>query len=237
MCKVSIQVNLDDSSSLVKANKVLEAIKDIMGDVEVSQPVVKSAEEAFAGKPAESATDVTTQSQESTTGTSAPLQGAVAREDDVEIDKEGTPWDERIHSSSKKKTAKGVWSRRRNIPDDVFNRVKAEITGGVTSEPAVPTPPPVVEQTSVPTPPAVLVEQTSVPTPPPVVETASDDELDVTAEDLVSEITGNVQLGVISLDTVMNELVMVGVANLMALKEVTDQATLDALWDKLVEVE
>lgn len=50
--------------------------------------------------------------------------------DTLQVDSEGLPWDERIHSSSKKTTAKGTWTRRKNINDDVFNRVTAELRGG-----------------------------------------------------------------------------------------------------------
>lgn len=45
------------------------------------------------------------------------------------VDADGLPWDERIHSSSKKKTAKGVWVRRRGLQDAEYEEVKAEITG------------------------------------------------------------------------------------------------------------
>ena len=47
--------------------------------------------------------------------------------DTMDFDKEGLPWDERIHSSSHKLTSQGVWARRRNITDEVYNAVKAEL--------------------------------------------------------------------------------------------------------------
>lgn len=47
--------------------------------------------------------------------------------DTMDFDKEGLPWDERIHSSSHKLTSQGVWARRRNITDEVYNTVKAEL--------------------------------------------------------------------------------------------------------------
>lgn len=49
--------------------------------------------------------------------------------DTVDFDKEGLPWDERIHSSNHKLTAQGVWQRRRGISDEVYNSVKAELLG------------------------------------------------------------------------------------------------------------
>jgi hypothetical protein len=48
--------------------------------------------------------------------------------DAPDTDINDTPWDERIHSSSKKKTAKGVWQRRRNVPNEEFDRIMAELT-------------------------------------------------------------------------------------------------------------
>lgn len=47
--------------------------------------------------------------------------------DTMDFDKEGLPWDERIHSSSHKLTTQGVWARRRNITDEFYNTVKAEL--------------------------------------------------------------------------------------------------------------
>lgn len=72
-----------------------------------------------------------------------------------DVDAEGLPWDERIHSSSKKKTAKGVWARRRGIQDAEYNSVKAELLGAATTsapQPAavapVPAPQPVQANTN-----------------------------------------------------------------------------------------
>lgn len=44
-----------------------------------------------------------------------------------EIDAEGLYWDERIHSSSKKKKANGVWNRRKNLDELTYNRIKNEL--------------------------------------------------------------------------------------------------------------
>lgn len=49
--------------------------------------------------------------------------------DTMDFDKEGLPWDERIHSSNHKLTARGVWQRRRGVTDEVYNAVKAELLG------------------------------------------------------------------------------------------------------------
>jgi len=87
------------------------------------------------------------------------------------LDDGGYEWDERIHSSNKKKTAKGIWTRRRGIDDSLYNQVIAEQTINppegseeadinaldVPEAPSVPTPP-APPSPSVPTPPAVKPE-------------------------------------------------------------------------------
>lgn len=53
------------------------------------------------------------------------------QEEDVtgQVDAEGLPWDERIHSSNKKKTAKGVWVARRGVDDITRISVVNELRG------------------------------------------------------------------------------------------------------------
>lgn len=60
----------------------------------------------------------------------------------AEVDNDGLPWDERIHSGSKKLTTKGVWQRRRNVSDEVFNAVVAELTTASDPAPAASDPAP-----------------------------------------------------------------------------------------------
>jgi hypothetical protein len=64
------------------------------------------------------------------------------------LDKEGLPWDERIHSSNHQMTAKGVWQRRRGITDEEYNRVKTELLAPITLSP-IEDPAPVAPVTSV----------------------------------------------------------------------------------------
>lgn len=44
-----------------------------------------------------------------------------------ELDKDGLPWDERIHSSNHKLTKEGLWQRRRGVTDEEFAVVVAEL--------------------------------------------------------------------------------------------------------------
>jgi hypothetical protein len=55
-----------------------------------------------------------------------------------QIDKDGLPWDERIHSSNKKMTAKGVWVARRGVDEITRATVIQELRGG--NVPPVPQP-------------------------------------------------------------------------------------------------
>lgn len=87
-----------------------------------------------------------------------------------ERDSAGIPWDERIHASTKTKTANGQWTRRRNTPDDTYNAVMAELKAANTARTLgaatglVPPPP-----SSVPAPPTA----SPAPSPAPVVPPAS----------------------------------------------------------------
>ena len=59
-----------------------------------------------------------------------------------EYDKEGLLWDARIHSSSKKKTAAGVWVRRKGLTEETYQSIKTEIrNAGSVTAPQHPLPP------------------------------------------------------------------------------------------------
>lgn len=86
------------------------------------------------------------------------------------VDAEGLPWDERIHSSSKKKTAKGLWAARKGGPKgDALAAIKDELRG-VTQVP-MPLPVPVAAPAPVvpPMPPVMpaSVEPVAAPAPMP----------------------------------------------------------------------
>ncbi len=89
-----------------------------------------------------------------------------------ELDAEGLPWDERIHSSTKNKTKDGSWKTRRNLADGVYEQIVAELRAGASAVPPVPLPPSVVPAPplppGVPAPPAPVAHATgAVPPPPP----------------------------------------------------------------------
>lgn len=93
--------------------------------------------------------------------------------DGTGLDAEGLPWDARIHSSSKKKTAKGLWAARKGGPKgDELAAIKDELrgmiqqplplhTGGVVSAPI---PMPLVGEIVAPT----VLPTAPMPIPVPV---------------------------------------------------------------------
>ena len=74
-----------------------------------------------------------------------------------ETDSDGLPWDARIHASTKTKTQKGAWTRRKGVDDATFGAVIAELRGGTApAAPVVPTPTaPVVPTVTAPVVPTV----------------------------------------------------------------------------------
>ena len=90
----------------------------------------------------------------------APSQVANA-----ELDKEGLPWDARIHASTKTKTQKGMWTRKKGVADSTYDAIVAELrqqypVAGTTAAPAAPAAP-AVTVPGAPATPAV-----SIPTAP-----------------------------------------------------------------------
>ncbi len=47
---------------------------------------------------------------------------------EVLLDDGGYAWDERVHASTKTKTAKGIWTKRRGVSSELYNQVLAEQT-------------------------------------------------------------------------------------------------------------
>lgn len=62
-------------------------------------------------------------------GTSAQVTSVEVDVKEEELDADGLPWDERIHSSNKKKKKDGTWTRRRGLQDAEFDAIAAELKG------------------------------------------------------------------------------------------------------------
>lgn len=95
-------------------------------------PVVRDATAVFTG---------TTLQKEQFTGTAAlsVSTGATAAtaQPTIELDINGLPWDERIHSSSKNKNADGSWRGRKGVPPPTITKVKAELLAKLGTSGAV----------------------------------------------------------------------------------------------------
>lgn len=85
-------------------------------------------------------------------------------------DKNGLPWDERIHAGTKALNADDTWKKRRGVDDATVAAVTAELTGAAPQpEPTpAPAPQPEPEPTSAPTP---APQPETAPTPAPVPST------------------------------------------------------------------
>lgn len=102
--------------------------------------------------------------------------------DVLTLDKEGLPWDERIHSSNHKMTSNGIWQRRRGISDVEYNRIKAELQIPIAEKQSVipettvtPYAPAasIVPVDSTVSQPAVIPETTATPVESPVIPMAA----------------------------------------------------------------
>lgn len=94
--------------------------------------------------------------------------------DGAGTDADGLPWDERIHSSNKQKSANGKWMKRRGGPKGAeLAAIEAEIRSGGTGN--GPPPPPMPTTAPAPMPTAAPVAPTP-PMPTATAETAETDE-------------------------------------------------------------
>lgn len=93
-------------------------------------------------------------------------------------DKEGLPWDARIHSSNQKQTAKGVWVAVRNLDPATNAQVRAELHAALGA-PAIPMGtnpaplPPAANPAPLPPPAEFQQQVTPTPTPQPIVEAST----------------------------------------------------------------
>ena len=74
---------------------------------------------------------------------SAPTAPTAPTAPGIQVDSAGSPWDGRIHSSSRATVADGTWRQRRNLAPEVLASVQAELKAvmGAPSVPSVPKPP------------------------------------------------------------------------------------------------
>lgn len=86
----------------------------------------------------------------------------------VELDKNGIPWDERIHAGTKRKNADGTWSLKKGVDKELAAQIIAEYQSATPTAPATPSKPSAPAAPSAPAKPGVPVapSKPSAPVPP-----------------------------------------------------------------------
>lgn len=135
-----------DSVTIATGGPLKQDIQRVVGEV-VNQTVVQDALKANAAPV-----------PQPVPGPNVTVTGDV----DVEVetvndappatDKNGLPWDERIHAGTKALNGDGTWKKRRGVDDATVAAVTAELTGAAPAPTPEPTPAPQPEPTPAPTP-------------------------------------------------------------------------------------
>lgn len=89
-------------------------------------------------------TSVTVENKvDGTTTAVEQTEAGVAVSDAVELDKNGIPWDERIHAGTKRKNADGTWSMKKGVDKELAAQIIAEYQSApaTTTVPAAPAKP------------------------------------------------------------------------------------------------
>jgi hypothetical protein len=166
------------------------------------------AERVMSEEPVPAATDVFKRDEEAAgfVPPPAPVASPAPVEpgfDPASLDKEGIPWDGRIHMSTKNRTVENVWKRKRNVPDEEYARVVAELRVSQMAPPvAVPPPPP----------PPAPVEAVAPPPPPPAPVATG-----VTFPEFMAHVTAGVTSQRFTREDILDACVKHGVANLPGL--------------------
>ncbi len=154
MAEYNLSIKTESTSELVEivaklngASPIAQAVSQAATDVIVNEKVKETVAQNYA--------------------TPAPVPSP--EEDEGEqnnaapnADKNGLPWDARIHAGTKALNADGTWKKRRGVDDATIAAVTAELQGTPT-----PAPTPVAETAT----PVAPVAETPAPTPVPQPET------------------------------------------------------------------
>lgn len=185
MLNISLEIHDTNKDAETRARAVVVMLHHLFGDVVLPYPMAskrvgeielkgpvdvifpkedgQTDELAIDGRPVE-----TEETDAATAFGAAPVTTTTG---DVERDKDGIPWDERIHASTKTKVAAGTWTRRRNTPDAEFDAVMQELKAANTQRTVqaaaglIPPPPPATTGGAIPLPPSAVVPTTPAPAP------------------------------------------------------------------------
>lgn len=228
MLNISLEIHDANKDAEKRARAVVAMLHNIFGDAVLPYPVASKRVGAIEikgpvdtifpkedGPAADGYPEDTAEPDAAAAfGTPSTPTGAPER------DKDGIPWDERIHSSSKKTNADGTWTRRRNTPDDVFDKVMAELKTANTTRTMeaaaglVPTPSAPAVAPSVPLPPTTAVPApptaSPAPSPAPAAPVASSTAPAVDFPSVMVKITKAQSTGKITAEEINNLLLSVG---------------------------
>jgi hypothetical protein len=125
----------------------------------------------------------------------------------VTLDKDGLPWDARIHASSKAQNADGTWRLKRGLAKDHLDKVTAELRQVMAIPAGGPqlVPPPPVNQAQLNQVPAVHSPVPAPPPPPPVNEAETRDQF-ISLFNRVSAAISQGKLTQAQLDTCLNSI-------------------------------
>lgn len=119
--KASISFTLALDAGNEEVSKTIAAINDFFGGTTASAVASGSG----------AATPTTTAAQPTIVGDMPAAESLPPAPDFGDLDKDGLPWDERIHSSSKAKNADGTWRAKRGVDEKTMNNVKASLQSTV----------------------------------------------------------------------------------------------------------
>jgi len=147
----------------------------------------------------------------------------------VETDKNGLPWDKRIHSDPPKQNADGSWRSKRNLDDATKAAVEAELRNAMGAPAVVPTPPaaapePTAAEAFAPasaSPPAAPVPVSAPTAPPPIPAPVATAPAPVAATSAASPPPPPAAAAVQSFADVMKKVTGLQTAGLMTMDDVT----------------
>lgn len=100
------------------------------------------------------------------------IKGDSPAEPAVELDKNGIPWDERIHAGTKRKNADGTWSLKKGVDKELAAQIIAEYQVATPTTTTVPAAPAAPAKPGVPPAPPSAPSKPGVPPAPPKAEDA-----------------------------------------------------------------
>ena len=115
---------------------------------------------------------VTMDVNQTTPGSTAANDDDATKQPAVELDKNGIPWDERIHAGTKRKNADGTWSLKKGVDKELAAQIIAEYQSAAPTTTTVPAAPAAPAKPGVPPAPPAAPAKPGVPPAPPKAEDA-----------------------------------------------------------------